>query len=91
MFCPRCNAIFEERFCPQCGLDLQIYAEMEALKREVEALRQIVVSAAQPKPELATGSASAKERSAAEVRQNAASAFHRALTEAGQEKSMSGG
>jgi uncharacterized membrane protein len=63
---------------------------MEALKRELEALRQIVVSAAQTKPELATGSANAKERSAVEVRKTPPP-LPRALTEAGQEKSMSGG
>ena len=44
MLCPKCNADFHERFCPECGLDLQIYAEVDSLKAEVESLRQLVSS-----------------------------------------------
>ena len=44
MLCPRCNADFHDRFCPECGLDLQIYAEVDSLKAEVESLRQLVSS-----------------------------------------------
>ncbi len=44
MRCPKCDLISEQRFCPQCGLDLQIYTEMAALKEELEALRTLVAS-----------------------------------------------
>src|SRR5271156_1740378 len=47
MRCPKCNLVFDERFCPQCGLDLQVYAEMAILKGEVESLRQLIVSRAE--------------------------------------------
>jgi uncharacterized membrane protein len=47
MLCPRCNTTFEERFCPRCGLDLQIYTEMEQLKSELESLRQLVAPTTQ--------------------------------------------
>jgi hypothetical protein len=52
MLCPKCNLVFDERFCPQCGLDLQIYADLTALKGEVESLRNLVLSGSQPKPEI---------------------------------------
>jgi uncharacterized membrane protein len=44
MLCPKCNGDFVERFCPRCGLDLQIYAEVESLKGEVKSLRQLFFS-----------------------------------------------
>ena len=65
MLCPKCNAVFDERFCPQCGLDLQIYADLEALRREVESLRQVILVGPPPRPEIAGG---AKEGRAAEDR-----------------------
>jgi len=57
MFCPRCNARSDERFCRKCGLDLQIYAELAALKQEVEYLRKQVVSSGLPVQEIAAGRA----------------------------------
>ncbi len=66
MLCPKCNAVFDERFCPQCGSDLQIYAEVAALKGEVESLRQLVLSGTQPRPQIAAGLPDAKERGTAE-------------------------
>jgi uncharacterized membrane protein len=66
MLCPKCNAVFDERFCPQCGSDLQIYAEMAALKGEVESLRQLVLFGTQPRPQIAASSPDAKERGTAE-------------------------
>ena len=65
MLCPKCNAVFDERFCPQCGLDLQIYADVEALRREVESLRQVILVGPPPRPEIAGG---AREGRAAEDR-----------------------
>jgi uncharacterized membrane protein len=59
MLCPRCNTTSQERFCPQCGLDLQIYPELAALKAEVEYLRKQVMS----------GGLRAKEMVAASARQ----------------------
>src|SRR5271165_102118 len=42
MRCPKCESISEQRFCPQCGLDLQIYDEIASVKKEVAALRALV-------------------------------------------------
>ena len=44
MLCPKCNAVFDERFCPQCGLDLQLYSELDGLKQEIQALRQLILA-----------------------------------------------
>jgi uncharacterized membrane protein len=55
MLCPRCNADFHERFCPECGLDLQIYAEVDSLKAEVESLRQLVSSDLRLRSDLSAG------------------------------------
>lgn len=55
MLCPRCNADFHDRFCPECGLDLQIYAEVDSLKAEVESLRQLVSSDLRLSPDLSGG------------------------------------
>src|ERR1700735_4926537 len=55
MLCPRCNADFQERFCPECGLDLQIYAEVDSLKAEVKSLRQLVSSDLRPRSDLSAG------------------------------------
>jgi uncharacterized membrane protein len=55
MLCPKCNADFHQRFCPQCGLDLQIYAEVDSLKAEVESLRQLVSSDLRLRPDLSDG------------------------------------
>ncbi len=57
MLCPRCSGDSDQRFCSQCGLDLQIYAELGALKEEVENLRKLVVAGALPKKEIASGGA----------------------------------
>jgi hypothetical protein len=48
MLCPKCHLVSDERFCPQCGLDLQIYAELAVLKGEVESLRQLLLAGVQP-------------------------------------------
>jgi uncharacterized membrane protein len=53
MLCPKCHLVSEERFCPQCGLDLQVYAELASLKGEVESLRQLLVAGVQPRSEKA--------------------------------------
>src|SRR5271163_1197387 len=68
MLCPKCKAVFEERFCPQCGLDRQIFAEVAVIKGEIESLRQLVLSSAQTIPEtgIAAGLADAKESVTAE-------------------------
>jgi uncharacterized membrane protein len=63
MLCPKCNADFHERFCPECGLDLQIYAEVDSLKAEVESLRQLVSSDLRLRTDL---SASVEESGGAE-------------------------
>jgi uncharacterized membrane protein len=55
MLCPRCNADFHNRFCPECGLDLQIYAEVDSLKAEVESLRQLVSSDLRLRTDLSGG------------------------------------
>jgi uncharacterized membrane protein len=39
MQCPRCQAVCDEDFCPQCGLDLGVHRELTALKKEVAELR----------------------------------------------------
>jgi uncharacterized membrane protein len=44
MLCPKCNAIFDERFCPRCGLDLQLYSELDGLKQEIQSLRELVLA-----------------------------------------------
>jgi uncharacterized membrane protein len=73
MRCPRCNLVFDERFCPQCGLDLEIYAEVAILKGEVESLRQLVLSGTQVslpgsslEPVVAADSAGIQRNSSAE-------------------------
>lgn len=38
MKCPRCQAVCEEDFCPQCGFDLGVHRELQALKKEVAEL-----------------------------------------------------
>lgn len=76
MRCPKCNLVFDERFCPQCGLDLQVYAEMAILKGEVESLRQLIVSRAELhlpgsplEPELKEPSAETEDSSGGKRRQ----------------------
>jgi uncharacterized membrane protein len=66
MLCPRCRASSDERFCHQCGLDLQIYAELTALKEELGNLRKLIVSGDLPKQEIAAGGVGVQNRSAAE-------------------------
>ena len=63
MLCPRCNATSDERFCRQCGLDLQIYTDLAALKAEVEYLRKQVVRL--PAPAQAAGRAGVESSSGA--------------------------
>jgi uncharacterized membrane protein len=67
MLCPKCNTVFEERFCPQCGLDREIYAEIATLRGEVESLRQLVLRGMESRLDLAPNQAIAKENNAAEV------------------------
>jgi len=63
MLCPRCRAKSDERFCRQCGLDLEIYAELAALKEELENLRKLVISGDLPKQEIAAGRVGEQNRS----------------------------
>jgi uncharacterized membrane protein len=56
MLCPKCNLVFDERFCPQCGLDRQIYADVAALKGEIESLRKLVLSGTSASSEIAAAS-----------------------------------
>jgi uncharacterized membrane protein len=58
MWCPKCNATFDDRFCPHCGLDLKIYADVQSLKDEVNALRQLILSSTPSGAEVGAGSAS---------------------------------
>ena len=55
MWCPKCNAISDERFCRQCGSDLQIYTDLQALRSEVDLLRQLVLFGSPSKPEIDPG------------------------------------
>ena len=66
MLCPRCGGDSEQRFCSQCGLDLQIYAELGALKEEVEHLRKLVIAGELPKQEIPAGRAGNQVRSVEE-------------------------
>src|ERR1700730_4285507 len=66
MLCPKCNLVFDERFCPQCGLDLQIYADMAALRGEIASLRNLVLSGTQPKPEIAVALSDSRESGTAD-------------------------
>ena len=66
MLCPRCRTSSDERFCHQCGLDLQIYAELAALKEELGNLRKLIVSDDLPKQEIAAGDVGEQNRSTAE-------------------------
>ena len=59
--CPKCNAVSWERFCRQCGLDLQVYSELAALKSELESVRQLVLAGSQPPPEIEGALSEAKE------------------------------
>ncbi len=52
MRCPKCESISDQRFCPQCGLDLQIYAEIATIKDEIESLRTLMVSRSELRPEM---------------------------------------
>ncbi len=89
MLCPKCNAVFEERFCPQCGLDLQIYADVAVLKGEVESLRQLILSANRPRPEFAADPAGPKEGSSVGERRKTPPPIPPALIKAAREKSAS--
>src|ERR1700722_13408657 len=62
MLCPKCHLVSGERFCPQCGSDLQIYAELAALKDEVESLHKLVVAGVRPISEIAQEPTSAPEQ-----------------------------
>src|SRR5271166_5827967 len=66
MLCPRCHASSDERFCRQCGLDLQVYAELAVLKQELANLRKVIVSGDLPKQEIVAGRLGEQNRSAAE-------------------------
>jgi uncharacterized membrane protein len=61
MLCPKCKLVSDERFCPRCGLDLQIYGELAVLKDQVESLRQLILSGPKPRAGLAEGLAGAPE------------------------------
>jgi uncharacterized membrane protein len=52
MLCPKCHVVGDGRFCPQCGLDHQIYLELAALREEIASLREIVLSGTSPKREI---------------------------------------
>ena len=39
MLCPKCNVESERRFCGRCGLDLEVYQDLSALRTELESLR----------------------------------------------------
>ena len=66
MLCPRCHASSDERFCRQCGLDLQVYAELAVLKEELANLRKVIVSGDLAKQEIVAGRLGEQNRSAAE-------------------------
>jgi uncharacterized membrane protein len=66
MLCPRCRTRSEERFCRGCGLDLQIYADLAALREEVESLRKLVVSGELPEQEIVAGRQAEQNRNVAE-------------------------
>ncbi len=90
MLCPKCNAAFDERFCPQCGLDLHIYAEVAALKTEVEALRKLVLSSPPPRSRIAATTTDERENSAAEETKMPPP-LPPAVSKAGRKKGLSGG
>jgi len=92
MLCPKCQAVFHERFCPQCGLDREIYAEVAVLKGEIESLRQLILFGAQPKPdpEMAAGLPGAKESGTAESGKSPPP-LPRPLIKAERKKNASGG
>jgi uncharacterized membrane protein len=52
MRCPKCDSSSERRFCPQCGLDLEIYAEIANIKQEVESIRKLVAARTESHPEI---------------------------------------
>ena len=52
MRCPKCESISAQRFCPQCGLDLQLYDEIASIKKEVAALRTLVTPRSELRPEM---------------------------------------
>ncbi|MBV9642801.1 MAG: DUF2339 domain-containing protein [Verrucomicrobia bacterium] len=52
MLCPKCNAASGERFCPQCGIDLQVYSELTLFRSELESLRLLVLAVSQPSSEV---------------------------------------
>jgi uncharacterized membrane protein len=62
MLCPKCHLASDERFCQQCGLDLQLYLEMAALKGEVESLRKLLLASVPLKSEIAQELSGTPER-----------------------------
>ncbi len=44
MVCPKCQFESGEQFCPNCGLDLGIHAQVENLHKEVAELRQLLTT-----------------------------------------------
>jgi uncharacterized membrane protein len=52
MLCPKCHSPSEERFCPRCGLDLQIYRDLAAIKVEIESLRALIIPTAESRREV---------------------------------------
>ena len=44
MLCPRCQTETNANICPQCSLDLNLYSELAALRRDLASLRTLVES-----------------------------------------------
>jgi uncharacterized membrane protein len=44
MLCPRCQTETNANICPQCSLDLNLYSELAALRRDLVSLRTLVES-----------------------------------------------
>ncbi|MBV9273895.1 MAG: DUF2339 domain-containing protein [Verrucomicrobia bacterium] len=42
MFCPRCHTETDAGFCPNCSLDLNVYAELAEVRRQISELRRSV-------------------------------------------------
>jgi uncharacterized membrane protein len=53
MRCPKCESNCDRRFCPQCGLDLQIYEEIASIRKEIAALQTLAAPRSESGPEMA--------------------------------------
>jgi uncharacterized membrane protein len=67
MLCPKCNVQSEESFCRKCGLDLGVYEELAALKKQLESLQVRLLAPADVPYRAATQAGDGKKEAGSEL------------------------